>query len=171
MPDLDLTHPLLSPALSPGTVAFQREAASVALDACHGAAPVAGGWHVGGLVPAEHAFQLNWAPATEQMRASHANDTDATEDGAYAIAIAAMEASGFRVFARAKQRSGADYLMAPVGGSDEEFLKLEVSGIWRDGDWGARLRVKTMQVRKGIQRPGCAMVVHFAEPRVAVGSF
>lgn len=171
MPDLDLTQPTLSTSLSPGTVAFQREAASVALDACHTAAPVVAIWLEAGRVPAEHIFQLNWAPATDQMRGSHDNDTDATEDGAYAVAIVAMEASGFRVFARAKQRSGADYLMAPVDASEEEFLKLEISGIRRDGDWAARLKAKTAQVRKGLQRPGCAVVVHFAEPRVAVGRF
>lgn len=171
MPDLDLTTPPESRALSHGTVAFQREVASVALDDCHGQAPVDGVWYEVGAEPVEHPFRLNWAPATEQMRASHANETDCTEDGAYALAIAAMEAQGFRIQIRAKHRSGADYLMVPAGASEEDFLKLEVSGIRRGGDWMGRLRIKTTQVRKGLELPGRAVVVHFEQPRVAVGGF
>lgn len=171
MPDLDLTTPPMSSALSPGTVAFQREAASVALDACHGHVPVEGIWYEVGDDPLAHPFRLNWAPATEQMRASHANETDCTEDGAYAVAIAAMEALGFRIQTRAKHRSGADYVMVPAGASEEEFLKLEVSGIRRGGDWMGRLRIKMTQVRKGLELPGRAVVVHFEQPRVAVGGF
>jgi hypothetical protein len=171
MPDLDLTSSPEHSALSPGTLAFQREAARVALDDCHERAPVEGVWYEVGANPVEHPFQLNWAPATAQMRASHANETDCTEDGAYAVAIAAMAARGYRVCARAKHRSGADYLMVPPGAPEEDFLKLEVSGIRRGGDWMGRLRSKTDQVRRGLERPGRAVVVHFGQPRVAVGDF
>jgi hypothetical protein len=81
-------------------------------------------------------------PGTAMSVRWDANEKDATEAGAYAIAVAAANHNGFIVRRRAHQGSGADFLMVRRGEPDNDFVKLEVSGIARGGNVGSRLKLK-----------------------------
>lgn len=169
MPDLDLTTLHQRCRLSPALVSSLVEAASVVLGAHHQAPPppTALGWVEDELTqPAS----LHWEAPEPRAKDSHANNKDATEDAACAIAIGAMEALGYRVVRRAIHGSGADYLMIREGEPENDFLKLEVSGIFQGGDIRKRLREKIEQVGGGsLDRPGRAVVVQFESPTVAIG--
>ena len=75
---------------------------------------------------------VEWEATDEQSRGAWANDIDATEAGAYACALAAVELTGGLVaIRRAETGTGADYY---IGLPDqllddlEGCLRLEVSG-------------------------------------------
>ena len=107
-------------------------------------------------------LHLDWTQPDRQALESHANEKDATEAGAYAVAIAAAEHDGYVVRRRAHQGSGADLLMVRRGEPDNDFVKLEVSGIARGGGLENRVTRKAAQVAGGdLARPGVAIVVHF----------
>lgn len=111
---------------------------------------------------------LAWAEPTEQQRQSHQNEKDGPEDGACAVAIAAVHHLGYTVVRRTRQKSGCDYLMVPHGEPENDFLKLEVSGTG-DGNLASRLREKVEQGEGGdLQRPGMAVVVGFKAARILV---
>ncbi len=79
----------------------------------------------------ERGALLTWVPADETMRRSHGNELDATETGAYAVAVAALHAvDGWRNVRRAAHATGADLLMVRTD-DPEAFVKLEVSGHGR----------------------------------------
>jgi hypothetical protein len=109
-----------------------------------------------------------WQRTDDRTRGAWANETDATETGAYGIALAAIEvAEGMVAVRRAETRTGADYYIAPVGASAEDleaWLRLEVSGIDR-GDSSLiqiRLRQKIRQALEGASNlPALATVVGF----------
>jgi hypothetical protein len=99
---------------------------------------------------------------------TYANDIDATEDGAYGICLAAVEAEESLVAVRrAETLTGADWYVAPSGtspGDLEDCYRLEVSGL----DAGnraavqARLKQKVEQTRRGANNlPAIASVVGF----------
>jgi hypothetical protein len=119
--------------------------------------------------------EVSWAAPDDRAAAAWANRDDATRDGAYAVAIAAVEAErGLLAVSRAEVRSGADYYMAPAGaevGDLELAIRLEVSGTDR-GDGHAvqrRLRKKLDQARDGASdTPALACVVGFAARRMAM---
>jgi hypothetical protein len=78
---------------------------------------------------------VQWETTDERARSAWANDIDATEAGAYACALAAVELRGGLVAIRRPETgTGADYCIGP---SDQPFddlegcLRLEVSGIDR----------------------------------------
>jgi hypothetical protein len=75
--------------------------------------------------PEAIAVDLRWQQPTNQQRDSHANDKDAPEDGACAIAIATAHALGYIVVRRTRQGSGSDYLMVRRGEPENDFRKLE----------------------------------------------
>ena len=111
---------------------------------------------------------VEWEKADERTRGAWANETDATEAGAYACALAAVELSdGLVAVHRAETRTGADYYIAPVGAAPEDLedcLRLEVSGVDR-GEQSAvdqRLKEKLGQAAAGISNlPAMAGVVGF----------
>lgn len=112
---------------------------------------------------------IQWSQPDDAARGSHANVKDATEHGAYAVAIAAVHLLGFVVKHRALNESGCDFMMFRRGGNQEELFMLEVSGIRRGGNVQARLRQKVAQGRGGrAARPGMAVVVQFEQPAVAL---
>lgn len=112
---------------------------------------------------------LQWSEPDNAARRSHANTKDATEHGAYAVAIAAAHLLGFMVKHRALNESGCDFMMFRRGGNQEEHFMLEVSGIRRGGNVQARLREKVTQGSGGkTARPGMAVVVQFEQPAVAL---
>src|SRR5262245_23616659 len=61
-------------------------------------------------------YRVSWAaPTVEQIRAC-ANQDDATRDGAYGLALAAVDAHlGYVALRRAEGRSGVDFYLVPVG--------------------------------------------------------
>ena len=169
MADLDLTTLHARCSLSPALVGALVEAASVVMAAHHLAPPppTPMRWVE---EDQEQVARIIWTAPDERAKASHSNNKDATEDAACAVAIAAMQELGFRVVKRAFHGSGADYLMVKSGEPDNDFIKLEVSGIFQGGDLRKRLRVKIDQVGGGqLNRPGRAVVVQFEEPAIAIG--
>ena len=59
---------------------------------------------------------VDWAPPDQRTRDAWANETDATEAGAYASVIAGVEAlRGLYAVRRAETGTGADYYIAPAG--------------------------------------------------------
>jgi len=106
---------------------------------------------------------------------TYAVSIDATEDGAYGVCLAAIEAEeNLIAVRRAETLTGADWYVAPVGtspGDLEDCYRLEVSGL----DTGnraaveARLRQKVEQTRRGASNlPAIASVVGFKELAIAI---
>jgi hypothetical protein len=109
-----------------------------------------------------------WEAPDARVRAAWTNEIDATEAGAYACALAAVELSeGLYAIRRAETRTGADYYVGPINHDFEDLegcLRLEVSGT----DAGTssmiehRLREKVEQAAKGNSNlPAMAGVVGF----------
>jgi hypothetical protein len=112
---------------------------------------------------------LSWEVTTQDVKLAWGNDDDATRDGAYIVALAALEhAEGLVAVHRAQSRSGADYFVAPSGtpkGDIENAIRLEVSGIDRSdpSKMRARLQQKKDQTRRGeSDAPAIAAVVGFS---------
>ena len=78
---------------------------------------------------------LEWEPPDERTKNAWANDIDATEAGACACVLAAVElVDGLVAVRRAETGSGADYYIAAPGTSAEDLedcIRLEVSGVDR----------------------------------------
>lgn len=116
-----------------------------------------------------------WVPPDQRTERAWANEIDATEAGAYAISLAAIEmAQGLVAVGRAETLTGADYYIAPIGSVPddlEECLRLEVSGTDK-GDEAAikrRLKEKIKQAADGASNlPAIASVVGFRERAVAI---
>jgi hypothetical protein len=119
---------------------------------------------------------ISWRPPDETVGASHANDLDATRDGAYAVAAVAIHTiDGWRVRARAQSATGADLLALRDGDDPDDFVKVEVSGISSGSEergpreMRRRLEKKIEQVREGdLDCPGIAVVVGFELGHVLV---
>ena len=109
-----------------------------------------------------------WKKTDERTRGAWANEIDATEAGACACALAAVELSdGLVAVHRAETKTGADYYIAPPGRTLEDLedcLRLEVSGVDRGGPSviNQRLRQKREQTVSGASNlPAMASVVGF----------
>jgi hypothetical protein len=114
-------------------------------------------------------LELEWSAPAEAHRQAHANELDATETGAYGLAFVAAHEGGYVVRRRAHHGSGSDYLLSKRGEPDNDFVKLEVSGIARGHGLLGRLRDKIAQLRKGdLRRPGLAIVVGFEAAEICV---
>ena len=146
--------------ISAGMRGALLEAARVMLDKFHGTIPQQGRWTTGsGTV----SIEVAWTPATTDMRSTHANDKDATEDGAYALAVHLTSQLGLRVLGRAPQGSGAEWYVEDPA-APGKLMKLEVSGIASGGSPGSRLNQKVEQGMGGtITAPGLAVVFRFAD--------
>lgn len=157
---MDLRHVGLTKAIADS----YTEAATVCLDRHHDP-PIEFNLDRGG---SRTVAVVEWHPPDARARGAWANDTDTTEAGAYACALAAVElTNGFVAVHRAETRTGADYYVAPRGNSPndlEDCLRLEVSGVDR-GPQGAierRLRTKLEQAAAGNSNlPALAGVVGF----------
>lgn len=111
---------------------------------------------------------VEWEPASPRIRGAWANDTDATEAGACAVTLAAVElAMDLVAVRRAETETGADYYIAPAGSAAddmEDWYRLEVSGVSAGsaGRVRQRLREKVAQARRGRSNlPALAAVVGF----------
>ena len=170
MPSLPI-HQMASrhSGLTPAIADANTEAAAVCLDRHHeppqevaldrdGAASIAA---------------VDWTAPDARARLAWANETDATEAGACACALAAIELSdGLFAVGRAENLTGADYYVAPAGKGLqdlEECRRFEVSGTDR-GDASAvrrRLDAKCKQAAKGQSSlPATAGVVGFRAAQI-----
>ena len=110
-----------------------------------------------------------WAAADERVKNAWANEIDATEAGAYGLALAGVElVKGLVAVRRAQTRTGADYYLGAAGAIPEDLegcYRLEISGIDRGTASAikARLRQKVEQAEKGESNlPAIAAVVEFS---------
>lgn len=112
--------------------------------------------------------ELDWTPTDNLLKRSYLNADDAKRDGAYAIALAAVEQLENMVgVARCETRTGADYYVMPAGSDPENYLedayRLEVSGSDSgETDVRYRLKQKRQQALDGKSSlPAFAAVVGF----------
>lgn len=116
---------------------------------------------------------VDWEPSEERLRKAWANQTDATENGAYACALAAVELmKGLVAIGRAETMTGADFYVVPIGKQADdlkEWIRLEVSGTHLgDAELKMRLRQKVKQAAKGRSNlPALAVVVGFKARLIA----
>lgn len=159
--DLSIRHYGLTNGISES----YAEAARVCLDRHH-ASPIE--FQIRDNNGDEIKMTAQWDQADERTRSAWANDNDATEAGAYGLALAAIEEMrGLVAISRAETRTGADYYLGTPGNnlSDlENSIRFEVSGMDR-GNYSAikrRLEKKIGQAQKGASNlPAIASVVGF----------
>jgi hypothetical protein len=109
-----------------------------------------------------------WNTADERTKRAWANRDDATRDGAYGLALAAVEIMrGLVAVSRAETGTGADYYLGAPGevlDDLEASVRLEVSGTDDGGESviNGRVRQKLEQASKGRSNlPAIASVVGF----------
>lgn len=144
------------------------EAAGVCLDRHH-RPPTEFDLHRGNDV--QMAAVVKWQQAEERVQRAHGNDIEATEFGACACVLAAVELiDGLVAIGRADTGTGADYYIAPKGttiedlGSFDDSVRLEVSGMDRGSESAVdqRLKEKLKQASAGnSDSPAMAGVVGF----------
>lgn len=145
--DMDQRHPGLTPPIA----ASNLEAASVCLQRHH-VSPARFDLRAG-----ENAstVSVDWLLPDARIENAWANETDATEAGACALVLAAVEqAEGLVAIGRAETMTGADYYVAPQGSEPddlEDCLRLEVSGVDRGSEASVerRLSDKLAQADRG----------------------
>ena len=170
MPSLPI-HQMASrhSGLTPATADANTEAAAVCLDRHH-QPPLDMTLDRDGIASIA---TVDWTAPDERARLAWANEIDATEAGACACALAAIELSdGLFAVGRAEVLAGADYYVAPAGKGIhdlEECRRFEVSGTDR-GDAKAirrRLDEKRTQAAKGQSSlPATAAVVGFRAAQI-----
>ncbi|MHB8577224.1 MAG: hypothetical protein ACYDCQ_18080 [Dehalococcoidia bacterium] len=127
---------------------------------------------------------VRWQTPSQLVLDTWHNRDDATRDGAYAVAIAAVQQHlGLFVRRRAETQTGADYYITPrpadTGDDDtadvdleEPWLRLEASGIDRCptiAELRTRVLRKEAQTRRGASvLPAIVGVVAFSMPRIAI---
>jgi hypothetical protein len=109
-----------------------------------------------------------WTKPDTRTQKAWANGDDATRDGAYGLALAAVEITrGLVAVSRAETRTGADYYLGvPDAAPDdlEASIRLEVSGMDDSGKSAikSRLKQKLEQAGNGCSNlPAMASVVGF----------
>ena len=150
--------------LTPAIAECFFEAARVCLDRHHQAPATFTVHDNGTAIPAT----IGWERPDDRCKAAYANETDTTEWGAYACALAATDLTrGLVALRRAETKTGADYYLAPFGASLddlEECVRLEVSGTDKGtaNDVQVRLLQKVAQARAGDSNlPALASVIGF----------
>ncbi len=119
----------------------------------------------------EDSFLLTWEQLTEQHYRTYADIQEATEQGAYGIAILVVrEAAGKTVLERAAKGGGFDFW---IGDEEDDELpfqgltRLEVSGILEGDDSKIQTRTKQKQsqvARSDGQTPALIAIVEFGRP-------
>jgi len=106
---------------------------------------------------------------------AHRNEIDATEAGAYAVSLAAVEAvAGLVAVRRADTLTGADWYIAPSGTDSEDLencIRLEVSGVnaGAASDIKRRVREKLSQASRGASNlPAMAAVIGFKALEIVI---
>jgi hypothetical protein len=116
---------------------------------------------------------ITWEATDPRTQSAWANRDDATEAGAYCLALANAELTrGLVAVSRAQGRTGVDYYLGPANGRLEDLeasVRLEVSGT-DEGNLPtikSRLRQKLEQAgRVDSNLPALATVVGFALLRI-----
>lgn len=127
---------------------------------------------------------LAWLPTDARIRRAWNNAHDATESGAYACALAALELSrGLVSVGRVQHKRGADFFVVPKESlpldtadlpddpeSFEDTWRFEVSGTDSvTSEVNRRVKKKLNQLRRGGDRPpGVAGVVGFQTRRIVI---
>ncbi len=163
---LDQRHP----GLLPSTAEHYLDAARVCLDRHH-TAPTEFS-----LFDNEQALEclVDWLATDQRTRDAWANQDDATRDGSYTIALAALDVCrGMVAIRRAETRTGADYYVMPFGADADDLercYRLEVSGTHlNEAEVRRRLRQKIAQTIRGQSNlPAIAAVVGFKEKLVMI---
>jgi len=154
------------PGVSPRIGAALAEACAVCLDNQRHQNGVA--LSVTGAV--DKSYSLQWQQITNQQRRAHFDLQDATEMGAYSIAILlAVDLTNYTVIQRSRKGTGFDYWLGykndPVF---QNAARLEVSGILNGnaGDINARVKQKREQVKRSDATglPAYIVVVEFSAP-------
>ncbi len=162
------------PGLTASLAEHQSEAAGVCLSRFHALPPS----RLKVQAPAnDREYELIWRFPTHTQLAANANEDDATEAGAYAVALASVDAHlGLVTVGRTYRRSGADWHLRPYPVLEHMFdidrddvVRLEVSGVSDDNDAKMRERVRVKRAQAAA-RPGAALVavVGFRSPRVLI---
>lgn len=162
------------PGLTPSLADHQCEAAGVCLARFHELPPSL--LHL--QAPAyDRKYELIWRFPTPVELAANANEDDATEAGAYAVALASVDAHlGLVTIGRTYRRSGADWHLRPYPVVEQPFdidrddvVRLEVSGVSDDNETKMRERVRVKRAQAAA-RPGAALVavVGFRSSRVVI---
>jgi hypothetical protein len=116
-------------ALTPAIAASYREAAEVCLSRHH-VPPLEVTLSDNG---SDTSGEVSWKIPDDRTHDAWANDTDATEAGAYGCVIAGLEEiRGLFAVRRAETGTGADYYLGAVGAGVhdlEDCSRLEVSGV------------------------------------------
>jgi hypothetical protein len=165
-PDLDLIclceDPGM-PAVDKIAGTFFVNAAAVCLERQHGQGVCL---TVKGL--AERRYSLHWPPSNDQQRRTHADEQDATEHGACALALVlSRELTDYKAVRQARKGTGFDYWL---GNDDPDLFcaRLEISGILQGDDTEIKRRVaqKKKQTKRssGTGLPAYACVVEFGRP-------
>ncbi len=164
---LDDPHALQS-ALSPSFCQYCAHAAAYCLD--HNEVATGAVLMVDGERDARIAVE--WNPVTDEIKRTHADSQEATEFGAYAIAMGIVpRLTDLRVVERSRKGPGFDFWLGDKTSLDPLFqgkARLEVSGILKGGDSEIRRRVheKLDQLTPSDGRlPGWVVVVEFGAPR------
>ena len=155
------------PGMSPAKGASLAEAAAVCLDSQG---------HSSGLIlrvirKDDVDCVLTWNASDDQQRQTYADIAEATEEGACAIALCAVEAiAGLVVMERSRKRSAFDYWLGDKPGHlFQRTVRLEVSGILQ-GDATMiekRLTEKLQRLERYRSRlPAIVAVVEFGTPQV-----
>jgi hypothetical protein len=154
------------PGLTPASGAVMAESAAVCLeDRFHRSGVVL---RFLGIHSGER--ELVWPSVDEQQRRTYRDMHEATERGAYGLAILTMkEVTGLVVLERSRKGPGFDYWLGEVD-DDKLFsnkVRLEVSGILNgsSADIAARARQKLNQIRPSDHlAPGFVVIVEFSQP-------
>lgn len=170
---LSARHPGLSETKALGLCA----AASVCLHRHH-RSPTKIDMRIDATLTSEHS--VTWTAPTVRDRNANRNGTDATCDGAYAVALMCLD-HGLDLVAigRAEQGSGADWYVAPPGrGIDEAgepnlddpaIFRLEVGGHDHRPSLPHELKLKVRQLQLGASTvPGVAAIIGFKKARVLI---
>ena len=151
------------PGLRPAKARAFIEAAAVCLED-QGHEPGAH-LHVSGYTTKK--FSLQWEAPDESQRRTYADEPEATEEGATAVAVALVtKLTKYVVVERARKGTGFDYWLGrEVGRFD---ARLEISGI-RCGQLPAvktrtKKKVKQMAPSDDGGLPGYAVIVEFSRP-------
>jgi hypothetical protein len=116
---------------------------------------------------------FQWNAPSHRSRAGHLNEIDATELGACALAIAALELSeSLYVVSRTATRSGADYWVHrdPNASTLEDAIRLELSGIndATSRQLQYRVTVKLQQTQNASKTLAWAGIVAFKQLRIVL---
>lgn len=164
MNNFDLDDAIPWGTMSPGMRLTLTEAAQVVLDRFHPTHMAVGTWSKKDEESVD--LTITWTASTPDMHTTYANLKDATEDGAYAIAVHAMSHLGWRVLGRAQQGSGADWMVRDPE-QPKRLIKLEVSGIAEGGSPGNRLSSKAAQAKGGTPSDAAvALVFRFSDAQL-----